>query len=142
MIQRILIFLLLLVAPVYAANPLSPAQRDRIMTTKQLLADVDKHSLAETVKEIEGSPFPEGILQLREAAATTYSELINEYAIVNQTTKENLYNKILLNLAYIQMGGAERGYTGGGWDKLIQQKLRAAISPELLEDRRLVNPVR
>jgi hypothetical protein len=136
--RKVVVLVLLFLAAVHVAPAaaLSPKQLERVRSAKTILAEVDERSLQELEKELSATDFPEGHLQILEAVAATYREMLEEYEATTQGRKEWLHSMILLNMAYFQFGGnSEENDTG--LNIVIRRKLKKHLSVQLLADPRL-----
>lgn len=138
-VLAVIVFLALSVS-VHAAQPLDAEQLNRLRTVRWILDEVDKRSFGEIVQDLQKTTFSEGHLQLLEAVAQTYKELLVDYQIAGLEKKKWLHGMIQLNLAYLQLGGAQQN-TASALNALIQQKLLRHLPPETLSDPRLVQPL-
>ncbi len=118
----------------YSKRQLTPAQLERVKVCKLILQDVDKKSLQQTNEELSRLSYPEENLQILEAMAKTYADIVREVKVEKQTQKEWLYSMIELNMGYLQLGGVKGG--DGGQDeplnRRIRYKLRTYLPSELL----------
>lgn len=116
----------------YAYQDLSPAQMNRLKAAKELLGDADTHSLKEATDELKKSPDTEGALQIVEAVAAVYVELVRDYKLDDPQARIRLLDKIRMNMAYFQMGGPDtEGAQESSLNILIRRKLKDHLSPEL-----------
>lgn len=133
----IISFILFLSTTLYGApGELTQSQLERVKRFKTLIQEVDTKPFTETVSQIFQSPHPEGQLQILEAMAKTYVEIVREYDVAVLSTKKRLYQMILLNMAYFQFGGQEDSENPSHLNRLIQKKLHEYLSPEILKDPR------
>lgn len=132
----ILIFIFFVFASFAQAQP-SPAQLKRVEATREMLKDVDKKSLEDTLKELKSSPYFEGSLTILEAVAATYREMVSEYQVEGQAKKEWLHSMVMLNMAYFQLGGSGEEEGESGLNIIIRRKLKKYLPAELMADRRL-----
>lgn len=100
----------------------------RLAAAKQLLYGVDTKSLRQTIDELQKTRHPAINLQIKEAVARTYADIVKEENVSGQKRKEWLYSMVCLNMAYLQFGGSV-GDTGGttALNRLIRRKLKAYL---------------
>ena len=130
-----LIFLLFLfpIQSSYAQDSLTPQQVERVKVCKNLLEEIDTKSLQRTINELEKSLDPEMNLQIMEAMARTYVDIVRENNVVELKNKQWLYSMITLNMANIQFGGGvDEESRDAPLNRLIQRKLKEHLSPELM----------
>lgn len=109
----------------WAAPSLTDAQIERVKVSKALIKEVDTKVLQDTIADITNSPDPEGQLQLFEAGARAYADIVQESKVADDMrTRRWLYNQILLNTAYLQLGGFQFEEDGSDLSQLIQRKLK------------------
>lgn len=125
----VLVFCLLSAVPAFAQ--LTPQQLERVKVCHRLLEGAQNKSVQEMSTDIEQMPSPEKHLQILEAVALTYSEIVQEQKIEEQDRREWLHSMIALNMGYLQLGGAG---SGDPMHRMIQRKLKAHLSPALLKD--------
>jgi len=113
---------------------LTPSQRQRLMAAKQLLAGIDKESLQQTIDALRKTRHFQLNVQMREAMAKTYADIVKEENVVGQKKKEWLYSMVCLNMAYLQFGGAQ-GSPGSTTDlnRLIRRKLKEYLPENILK---------
>lgn len=127
------VFFFMIFVSTVSAGTLSQSQVERVKAVRALLAGVDNRTLQDTISELANSKFPEGNLEIMEAIAATYQEMVSEYQVEGQAKKEWLHSMVCLNMAYLQAGGiAERSDTG--LNMVIRRKLKKYLSPQLLSD--------
>jgi len=107
------------------SRSLTTLQVQQVMQVKKLLEGVDKESLQKTIHELEKTRHPQTSLELREAMAKAYVDIVKEVNVEGQKKKEWLYSMICLNMAYLQFGGSQ-GNPGSTTElnRLIRQKLK------------------
>lgn len=130
--KKLMVLSLILAIPLQAhAAALNPQQIERIKEAKKLLGSVDPRTVGDISAELSKTRFAEENLQILEAVAQTYRDMILEYEEVTNDKREWLHSMILLNMAYFQFGGSsEQGDTG--LNIVIRRKLRKYMSPELM----------
>lgn len=107
---------------------LSEAQIERVKACKALLGEVDGKSLQSTIDDLESRPYSEENLQILEAVAGTYEEIVREQNLMDLAQKERLHGMIRLNMAYLQFGGSEDTVGGAsGLNYLICRKLKTHL---------------
>jgi hypothetical protein len=118
----------------YNTSHLSAADIERVKAVKALLYGVDKKSLQETISELERTRQPRINLQMREAMARAYTDIVREINVEGQEKKEWLYSMVCLNMAYLQFGGSQ-GKPGSTTElnRLIRQKLKEYLPPNALK---------
>ena len=141
MLRSFAIFSFLILFTGVAEAGLSTQQLDRVKVAKDLLRGVDGKSLEMTIQDIENSPYPEGNLQIFEAIASTYKEMLKEYNLPDQSQKEWLHSMVLLNMAYIQLAGEKTKKIDSRLNMLIRDKLKERLSDKLLKDPRIVQRI-
>lgn len=131
----ILMFVVLLTAPhTAAAESGGSTFRARIMRAQTLVAEHDLRSVDEIWTELQGSVSAEGNLQIYEAVAETYRDLTADGKIAGEAEKRGLYDKIRMNVAFIQFGG-DPNYGGGAKINLwIRRSLMKYLSRDLIND--------
>jgi len=131
--KKWIILLLIIGTPLLAnADTLSQAQIQRVKTAKGLLGAADPRTAGEIGDELSKGRFTEENLQIFEAIAQTYRDMVVEYN-VGPEKKEWLHSMILLNMAYFQFGGSSEA-NDTGLNIMIRRKLKQYLSPELLAD--------
>ena len=130
-----LAILIFLAAPAHAqGNFPTPRDIERVKALKAVLYDVDTKSLRETIEELEKTRHPQINLQMREAMAKTYADIVREVNVEGKKKKEWLYSMVCLNMAYLQFGGSQ-GKSGSTTElnRLIRQKLKKYLPPNALK---------
>ena len=91
-------------------------------------------SLWESISELEKTRHPEINLEMKEAMARTYVDIVKEINVQGQKKKEWLYSMVCLNMAYLQFGGSQ-GKPGSTTElnRLIRQKLKEYLPPNALQ---------
>ena len=109
-------------------------QIQRLKAVKQTLSAVDRTSLQETLRELQRSRHPLINLEMKEAMAKTYADIVIDLNVDGQKKKEWLYSMICLNMAYLQFGG-NKGKPGSTTElnRLIRLKLLKYLSPGVLK---------
>ncbi len=121
---------------------LTPQQIERVQVCKRLLLEVDSKPLPKTIVELEHTPYPEENLQIMEAVAMTYADIVKEQTVDDDKNKKWLYGMIMLNMAYLQLGGDQYAVGGNApLNRLICRKLREHLPPDLLNHPGLFHPL-
>jgi len=128
----LLIISLFLTASVHAAG-LTAQEIQRVRAVKQLLDGIDTKSLQETIDELEKTRYPRINLEMREAMAKVYTDIVRQENVSGQKKKEWLYSMVCLNMAYLQFGGSQ-GAPGGttSLNRLIRRKLKEYLPSNIL----------
>jgi hypothetical protein len=112
----------------------APQDIERVKAVKALLYGVDTKSLRETIDELEKTRHPRINLQIREAMAKAYTDIVREINVNGQKKKEWLYSMVCLNMAYLQFGGGHGTHgSAGSLNRFIRQKLRKYLPPDALK---------
>jgi len=118
----------------YRSGYLTAPEIQRVKAVKELLGDVDKSSMRETIKELEKTKHPQTNLEMREAMARTYTDIVKEIGVDGQKKKEWLYSMVCLNMAYLQFGGSQGKYgSTTELNRLIRQKLKEYLPADVLD---------
>jgi len=119
----------------YNTRYLTAQEIQRVKVVKELLDGIDKKTLLQTVAELEKSRHPQISLEMQEAMAKTYTDIVKEINVVGQKKKEWLYSMVCLNMAYLQFGGNAQGKYGSTTElnRLIRRKLNEYMPPHVLE---------
>lgn len=120
-----IILVLILSSQALAGEPLTPAQIDRVRAIKKLLGEADTKTFEKTVSELQKTGDCELTLQLQEAVAKVYAEIVAEQNITDLSKEQWLYGVVALNMANIQFGGRP----AGPLNRMITQRLRKSLSP-------------
>ena len=117
----------------YANTDLSTEQIERVTKAKRLLGDADQGSLTKTIHRLKKSPAVEGELQIIEAVAATYDELVRKYKPADKMARERLLDKIRMNMAYFQLGGPDtENPRESSLNIVIRRKLKEHLPSELI----------
>jgi hypothetical protein len=109
---------------VYKTRYLTQEEIQRVKQVKVLLEGVDHKSLRATIDEVEKAPHPLINLQMKEAMAKAYTDIVKEINVEGQKKKEWLYSMVCLNMAYLQFGGSPGKYgSTTELNRLIRQKI-------------------
>ena len=118
----------------YRSGQLTASDIERVKVVKALLYGIDTKSLRETIDELEKTRHPQINLQIREAMAKAYTDIVSEIDVKGQKKKEWLYSMVCLNMAYLQFGGSQ-GKSGSTTElnRLIRRKLKEYLPPNALK---------
>ena len=118
----------------YGRGRLTAQDVERVKMVKELLDGVDTKSLAETIAELEHSRHPRVNLEMKEAMAKAYTDIVMEINVEGQKKKVWLYSMVCLNMAYLQFGGS-LGAPGSTTElnRLIRRKLKGYLPPNALK---------
>ena len=106
----------------------------RVRAVKELLEGIDKKSLQETIDELEKTRKPQINLEMREAMAKAYTDIVRDFNVEGQKKKEWLYSMVCLNMAYLQFGGGQGpSDSTTSLNRLIRQELRKYLPPDILK---------
>jgi cell division protein FtsB len=108
----------------YNSRHLTQQEIQRVKAVKVLLDGIDKKTLWETIAELEKTRHPRLNLEMREAMARAYTDIVRDINVEGQKKKEWLYSMVCLNMAYLQFGG-DKGKPGSTTElnRLIRQEL-------------------
>ncbi|OGX35210.1 MAG: hypothetical protein A3C36_03105 [Omnitrophica WOR_2 bacterium RIFCSPHIGHO2_02_FULL_52_10] len=127
-----------LFAVLWSAAPagagLTGGQEKRVAQARMLLEEVDARSAREIIDEFNRTPAPLANLQIYEAVAATYAELVKRKEMTDAAAKKQLYNQIRLNVAYLQFGGDPEGENSRKLDLWIRQTLFRHLPRGLMDD--------
>lgn len=119
------------------AGALSTGQMDRVQACRRLLGGANERTAAQISADLTRSAFPEENLQILEAEARTFAELVLEQGVTDPAQKEWLYNMIALNMAYLQFGGINIKQSDDKvLNKMIRRKLREHLPAALQENKK------
>jgi hypothetical protein len=90
--------------------------------------------LQQTIDELRKTHHFQLNLEMREAMAKTYADIVKEENVIGQKKKEWLYSMVCLNMAYLQFGGAQ-GAPGSttALNRLIRRKLKEYLPLNVLK---------
>ena len=131
----LLVIFIFSAAPAHAQGNFPTGQDiERVKALKAILYDVDTKSLPETIEELQKTRHPQINLQMREAMAKTYADIVRDVNVEGQKKKEWLYSMVCLNMAYLQFGGSQ-GTPGStsSLNRLIRRKLKGYLPPNALK---------
>lgn len=106
----------------------------RIHEVKEIVKDLEPRSAGDILKDLRETSSPEGNLQIFEAVAATYKDLVVHKNIVDKKDKRDLYDQIRLNVAFIQFGGNPNSGDGKKLDRWIRQTLIKYLPQDLMND--------
>jgi len=134
-LNTLLIFIMFLILPQSAqADNGDSAFLARILDAKTLVADLDSRSVEDISIELRSTSSPEGNLQIYEAVAATFRDLVINGDVTDEAGKKNLYDQIRMNVAFIQFGGNPNNKSGKKIDRWIRQTLMKYLPRDLLKD--------
>lgn len=103
----LLLVVLLFLSPYVYARGLSVEEMRRLRLVWRLLDGVETESWQQTIVSLERSPHPGVRLQMKEAIAKTYTDIVKEENVLQAAKKRWLYSMVCLNMAYLQFAGQE-----------------------------------
>lgn len=110
------------------AESLNVTQVERLKAVHLLLADVDSKSFSQMKAELERSQDSSMQLDIKEAMARAYADIVREQQVKGKGKKQWLYSMVALNMAYFQFGGSKDSAAGAtNLNKLIRQKLKTYL---------------
>jgi hypothetical protein len=113
---------------------LSDQHAQRVAQARKILAEVDLRSAQDIIDAFNRTTAPEANLQIYEAVAATYDDLVRRKQVTDPASKKSLYNQIRLNVAYLQFGGDPDAENGKKLDLWIRQTLFRHLPRELMEN--------
>ena len=126
----------------YHSSVLTADQLQRVESSRRLLDGVDGKTPAQVIAELEKSAQLDADIQILEAMARTYDEIVQEQKVVEPKKKEWLYSMVKLNMAYLQLGGIDLNQVhDSGLNFLIRRKLREYLPTELKQDTTVFHPL-
>ena len=120
---------------------LSDKQREIVRESKALLGDVHGRTLEATLNDMNRTDCPVIQVLILEAEAKTYVDLTREYELKDKKARERLYQKIQMNMAYLQFTAGKTQGDDSSLNRLIRQKLRFYLPSEVLEHPGFYAPV-
>ena len=118
----------------YSSKHLTAQEIERVRVVKGLLSGIDTKPLRETIAELEKTRHPEISLEMKEAMAKAFTDIVRDINVEGQKKKEWLYSMVCLNMAYLQFGGAQGKYgSTTELNRLIRQKLKEYLPPNALK---------
>jgi hypothetical protein len=118
-----------LMGAAYAHTPLSPQQIERVKAFKKSLHDVDSKPVGATMAELEKAPHPEVNIEIKEAMAKAFNDIVREQNVEGLKKKQWLYSMIALNMACLQFGGGSA--SPNPLNGLILYKLKKYLPPSI-----------
>ena len=111
---------------------LTAHELERVTMIRENLGGVDKKTLQQMVGELENRPYLEVNLQIKEAMAKAYVDIVREQNVMSQSKKEWLYSMIALNMAYLQFAADKDSAAGAkNLNKLIRYKLKQYLPQDI-----------
>ena len=130
-----LVIFLFFISSVYAEGKwghLTVPEVERVRALKRLIGGVDSKTVQQTIAELEKMDYPQVNLQMKEAMAKTYVDIVRDKNIEGQGRREQLYSMIALNMAYLQLGGTQdKAGSAEPLNRLIRKKLREYLPPKI-----------
>lgn len=119
------------VATVYGRS-LSSQEIEKVKEIRQILFDIDHRASHHIIEELERTPYPSTSLNMKEAMAKTFAQLVQEQDVQGQDKKQWLYSMITLNMAYLQFVGTKHyKNTDTALNMLIRRKLREFLPADI-----------
>ncbi len=133
-VARCVYVLFLSASPLFAGGTLSSHDIDRLKAIKHMTVEVDKKSLPQTIAQLEAMPYPRVQVEIQEAMAHTYAELIKEQSVSGLRKREWLYSMITLNMAYLQfVGPKEVRRDEEALNTMIREKLKQHLPADIFK---------
>jgi hypothetical protein len=124
--------LLTFIVPAAAGAALTQTEVFRLTKAKALLMDAEKRPLDEIIEEFERTGLPHEHLQIYEAVAATFRDILTDHQENDTRSRERLLDKIRMNMAYFQFGGTKTEQEGGSeLNRLIQRKLKQYLPEDI-----------
>lgn len=121
-----------------ANTELSERQLQRFQSVRAVLKPMDAKDFPEALAELSAMAPVEGNLLLQEVVARTFQELVKEYKLNTSAGRKNLYGRIQMNMAFLQMGGLRLNQLPPpGLDRDIVVRLKKNLPSGLTADTRL-----
>lgn len=112
----------------WAKYQLTEKDIQRVKVLRQSIAEVEKKSWQKMVADIEKMDYPAIQLEIQDAMAKAYVDVVQEQNVQGQKKKEWLYSMVALNMAYLQFAGAKDSAGGSqNLNKLIRYKLKSYL---------------
>ena len=109
-------------------------QLGRVEACQSILKEVRGKSLQQTIDGLSRLPYIEENIQIMEAMVKTYTDIVAELKVTEQSKKEGLYSLVELNMAYLQLGGVKSSGSREPLYGLIRGKLKSYLSAKLLNN--------
>ena len=133
-----LIVFLILAFPATADTNFTQAEIRRLTEARALLMDTEKRSRDEIIKEFDETGLPREHLEIYEAIAATFRDITNKYGENSPQSREQLLEKIRMNMAYFQLGGPDTEQPGGSeLNRLIRRKLKQYLPEKIWDNPKL-----
>jgi len=127
-------FLIIFLFLTASARAFTAQDIQRVKAVKQLLEGIDTKSLQQTMDELGKTRHPQLNLQIREAMAKTYTDIVKEENVSGQKKKEWLYSMVCLNMAYLQFGGYQGARENTTTlNRLIRRKLKEYLPADVFK---------
>lgn len=140
-LKIVLTLIIILVIPqLVRANSGEDAFLARIHDAKMLVAELDLRTVEDIFRELNATSSPEGNLQIYEAMAATFRDLVVGGDAADEAGRKSLYDQIRMNIAYIQFGGNPKS-GGRRVDRWIRQTLRKYLTKDLMKDEDIFHSV-
>jgi glycogen operon protein len=118
----------------YHLNPRSSAILLAFLVIFIFLVTPVQAQVINKATQLEKSRHSETNLEMKEAMAKTYTDIVREFNVVAPKKKEWLYSMVCLNMAYLQFGGSQGKYgSTTELNRLIRQKLIKYLPPDVLK---------
>lgn len=132
--QFILLAVLTLSSPVLASKtsaqpPLPEQVLVRVQQYKLMLKDVEPRPAKAIIAELVNSDHPMLNLQIKEAMAKTFTDIVREQNVEGEGKRKWLYSMVALNMANLQFGGSSGN---NPLNTMILRKLKKNLPPEVL----------
>jgi len=102
-----------------------------------MIEEVESRPVEQILEAFNRAPAPEANLQIYEAVALTYRDLVRRKDITEPGAKILLYNQIRMNVAYLQFGGDAESGKSKKLDLWIRQTLLRYLPREVLENEKI-----
>lgn len=124
--------------PAAADQQLTERQQKRFQKVRAILQPLDRKNYSEALSELTEVTPVDGHLLLQEVVARTFQELVNEYKLDTEPGRQNLYGRIQMNMAFLQMGGLRLNQLPPrGLDRDIVIRLKKNLPEGVTADTRL-----
>ena len=116
-------------SPSSAHPPLPEQALQRVQQYKSMLKDVEPRPAKAIIAELENSDHPMLNLQIKEAMAKTFTDIVREQNVEGEGKRKWLYSMVALNMANLQFGGSSGS---NPLNTMILRKLKKNLPPEVL----------
>jgi len=116
----------------YHHHYLTLEQIQRVRVVKDSLSGVNTQSVMEMIKDLEKSRYPEINLEIKEAEAHAFNDIVVQQDVQDQHKKQWLYSMVCLNMAYLQFSGTAPGSNTTSLNMLIRQELQKYLPAAVL----------